>query len=305
MAGGLKELGGGDLRVEELAAWVSSAQNSDGGWSYGCGPSSTEPTAYAVLALIAAKSEPAAINRGIRWLKGTHRADGGWAPRSGIDYTTWTTALGLVTLVRAGAITGFDPSVEWLLAQSGAESGLVFRLRQRLLGDSSGYSTEKPGWPWFPGAAAWVVPTAVSILGLQAVRKICPGARLDRRLREGEAFLISRICRDGGWNHGSSRALGYESDSYPETTGVALLALRTNTSPIVQRASQCAKEHLQTCRSRLGVAWLQLGLLAAGSHAREVEALSSAALYPFREFSDVALTIMARAAFAGRNIWVE
>jgi hypothetical protein len=94
---------------------------------------------------------------------------------------------------------------------------------------------------------------------------------LRTRLESGTEFLWSRVCRDGGWNHGASQALGYESVSYPETTGVALLALRRG-SPTPQLAAALAagEGHYRACRSAEGVAWLRLGLLA---HSRPVEHL--------------------------------
>jgi len=53
---------------------LASKQNRDGGWPYVRGSSWTEPTAYAVLALLAAgETEPA--QRGLRW-NSRHRAAG-------------------------------------------------------------------------------------------------------------------------------------------------------------------------------------------------------------------------------------
>jgi hypothetical protein len=300
----LKRLGGGDHPTAQLVAWLSSAQNHDGGWGYGSGTSWTEPTVYALLVFLATNSHPDAIDGGVRWLKRTQRSDGGWPPTPGVDLSTWATALGIIALAGAGAITGRDPSVEWILRQSGAESNLLFRLRQRLLGSSPDYSRHEPGWPWYPGAAAWVIPTAMSILALTAMRRTYPRTNFEGRIREGRDFLMSRICRDGGWNHGSSRSLGYESDSYPETTGIALLALAEENSAIVRKAVECAKRHLQTCRSPLGIGWLQLGLLASGLDAGEIQSLSRMRPRPLRELSDVAVTTMARAALVGRNIWL-
>jgi hypothetical protein len=72
------------------------------------------------------------------------------------------------------------------------------------------------------------------------------------------------MCREGGWNHGSVRALGYESSPYPETTGMALAALRGVRSPATERGLAVARRFLGECRSADALNWLRLGLLAHG-----------------------------------------
>ncbi len=76
------------------------------------------------------------------------------------------------------------------------------------------------------------------------------------------------MCADGGWNHGSNRALGRDGDSYPETTGIALVALHAvPPSPQLERAKAAARRHLASCRTAEGVAWLRMGLAAHGEPA--------------------------------------
>src|ERR1019366_5152324 len=120
-----------------------------------------------------------------------------------------------------------DRAEAWAVAQTGRESGWVNRIRQLMMGGDSADSTSYNGWPWYPGTAAWVAPTALSILALQKLARSGRAdiASLRNRIEEGRDFLLARRCRDGGWNHGSTKALGYDSDSYPVTTGLALLAL--------------------------------------------------------------------------------
>ena len=72
------------------------------------------------------------------------------------------------------------------------------------------------------------------------------------------------MCRDGGWNHGSVRALGYESTPYPETTGMALAALRGVRSPEIEPALDVAERFLGECRSADALNWLRIGLMAHG-----------------------------------------
>src|SRR5271157_2061506 len=71
---------------------LAGKQNRDGGWPYVRGSSWAEPTAYAVLALLAAgETEPA--KRGLRWILAAERPDGGWPPQAGVDRSSWVTAL--------------------------------------------------------------------------------------------------------------------------------------------------------------------------------------------------------------------
>jgi len=240
-----------------------SKQNRDGGWPYIRGRSWTEPTAYAVLALLAAdRMEPA--KRGLDWIASTQRPDGGWPPQTGVDESSWATAVvsllppeHLGTAVHARAI-------QWLLRTTGEESTVLYRIRQRLLGSQRIPETEFTGWPWVPGAAAWVGPTAMAILALEKEdrRKASPSVR--KRIDDGQQFLLRRMCLEGGWNHGSARSLGYESRPYPETTGMGLAALRGVTSPKVERALGVAKGFLADCHSADALNWLRLGLLAHG-----------------------------------------
>jgi hypothetical protein len=159
----------------------------------------------------------------------------------------------------------------WLLERTGQESTFTHRLRLRLLGLPP--QTEAfDGWPWYPGAAAWVTPTALALMALGRAARSLSDPRLKPRLESGTNFLWSRACRDGGWNHGSSKALGYEAGSYAETTGVALLALRGRRTPKLAAALAAGEGHFRACHSAEGLAWLRLGLLAHSRPASDLPA---------------------------------
>ncbi len=75
--------------VQRAVAWLVARQNPDGGFgesvsSYdddamiGRGDSTPSQTAWAVLALLAADGDDAAVRRGVDWLVRTQRADGTW-----------------------------------------------------------------------------------------------------------------------------------------------------------------------------------------------------------------------------------
>lgn len=250
--------------MEELE-FLLARQNPDGGWGYRGGGSATEPTAYSLMAIRAAGSaDPRVIAAGRDWLRRSRNADGGWPPRPGVAQSTWVTAL--VLLAGQELLEGREllRCVAWLLDQSGRESGWVDRLRIWMLGLKREVDPSQAGWPWFPGAAAWVSPTALTILALDSCRAAQLPPRVAERCHEGREYLLARICSDGGWNHGSTRALGYEAQSYPETTALALLALRGHPFPGLARSLDLASRQYVAASGYETAAWLKLALLAHG-----------------------------------------
>jgi hypothetical protein len=99
----------------------------------------------------------------------------------------------------------------------------------------------------------------------------------------------------------SARALGYNSDSYPETTGQALLALAGTDPAKLEASFRLAQRFLREQRSSGGAAWLRLGLLA------HQQAPAAAPLFtmPCRTVPDTALTFIAAAAEQGYNVFLE
>ena len=280
-------------------ALLIAKQNPDGGWPYAHGASWTEPTAYSILALLA-EGETRPAERGIRWMRLAQRADGGWPPQPGVDQSTWVSAL--AALLPAGLLgdKAHQGAIQWLLRTCGEETTFVYRLRQWRLGNSPAADQRVAGWPWAPGAAAWVGPTALTVLALEKEAALRPSPSLRERIDSGRKFLLSRTCSDGGWNHGAARALGYELPSYPETTGLALLALRGARSGKIDRALEAAERFLGECRSADAMNWLRLGLLVHGrlpaDHCRR-ECVEP------RTLPEASLAVLASHAEQGREFW--
>ncbi|MCU1326829.1 MAG: hypothetical protein JWN34_2199 [Bryobacterales bacterium] len=268
-----------------------ASQNPDGGWPFHGRLSCTEPTALAALALSATGSPQNSYERALTWLRARQRADGGWPPMDSVSRSTSVTSL--VLMLPSGHLGPrlSERGAEWLLSLQGQETSPLYRLGQRLRGRTAPAEETHAGWPWYPGSAAWVTPTAMALLALSKH----PGAA--ERCLDGEEFLRARMCADSGWNHGSARALNIEADSYPETTGIALLALPRSKSGQLQPSFRTALRHLGTCRSAEGNAWLRLGL-----HAHGVPVPGSP---PVRchDTRDIALQLLADAALDGRNIF--
>ncbi len=265
--------------------FVAGRQNQDGGWPYVRGASWTEPTVYAVLALLAAGNEEAAA-RGIAWLRANQRPDGGWPPRPGIDASTWVTALAALAPPEKLGAEAHARAVGWLVQTEGRESTFLYCLRQWLIGNPEPPERQTPGWPWLPGTAAWVAPTSLAILALQKEARRNSSAAVRGRIEAGYRFLLSRACAEGGWNHGSARDLGYDSSAYPETTGMALAALRGVRHPRVEQGLAAARRFMETCRSADAQNWLTLGLRAHGQPA------ASASQPVFRTVAEAALNVL-------------
>jgi len=278
---------------------ILASQNRDGGWGYHEGASWTEPTVYALLAQLAAGSREDHIARGLAWIARSQRSDGGWAPLPFVvDESTWVTILAALLLAQQPGVAGLSKAVPWILSQSGRESTLANRIRVFLLGLHPDMDRRFIGWPWFPGTAAWTAPTALAILALRKIDRLQPNADVRGRIDDGRAYLIDRMCQDGGWNQGSPRNLGYEATSYAETTGLVLLALHDMPAQGLEKSLACAERHLAHCRSAEGASWLRLGLLAHGRMAPGTE-------LPRRTVMERSLFVLAAAASEGRNVFLS
>ena len=280
---------------------MRSRQNRDGGWAYRSGRSNTEATALALLALSAAgELDGRVVDRGVAWLRGLQRNDGGWAPNSEVSTSTWVSATVLLLPRRLAERLDWQAGLKWLLLTTGRETGLLQRIRTTMITGRL-ESAQPDGWPFFPETAAWVTPTAISMLALRKAQGRVHRDDVARRIQAGQDYLISRRCSDGGWNHGSSRALGYEAPSYPETTGLALASLKDIPSSLIENSLVAAETHLRNCRSLEAARWLELGLLAHGRRFVSPKFDSSRT----RLTQELALHLIADAASRGRNALVE
>ena len=275
-----------------------STQNRDGGWPYVRGGSWTESTVYAVLALLSVGEEQAA-RRGLRWLAALQRPDGGWPARAGIEDSSWVTSLVALLPPESLGLQAHSRAIRWLARLTGEESTLVYRSRQWLLGNPQPPEQQFPGWPWVPGTAAWVAPTAFAILALDKEFRRRQALDLQQRIDWGRRFLLVHMCHEGGWNHGSVRPLGYESRPYPETTGLALAALRGVRSSGIDMALAAARRFLSECRSADAFNWLRLGLMA---HNQLPVPHQAPPELPRRSVPEVSLDLVAAAAIQKKDV---
>jgi hypothetical protein len=283
------------MRAEEkfLQQKLLTSQNADGGWGYGKVSSWTESTALALLAL---PTSSTACARASGWLRKAQNLDGGWPPQPSVGESTWVTSLALLaTPGMELQSTACKAGLNWLILHAKPPSSTLERLLVRARGLP--VPIEKgDGQSWFPHTAAWVYPTAIAILSLSRAAAITGHQPYQDLAQKGREYILSKRHQDGGWNHGGSSYLSTNAESYPEMTGLALLALtgvpRQELTPSLERAHH----FLSAPASMEGLSWLQMGLMAHGYE------------FPYqptnlqcRTVRDVALRLLALMAAEGRN----
>jgi hypothetical protein len=211
---------------------------------------------------------------------------------------TYHTALALLAFrfYRFPTVQGAaDHAFAWLAAQRGLESHWLWQWKFRLFDRQVRFDPSKSGWPWVPGTASWVAPTALAMLAFRAWRHESP------RLAEGAEMLLDRACPQGGWNAGNPGVFGVELDPHPDFTAMAVLALRHSAhrrETIVRRSLDYLATRLNTSPSPYSLAWAVLALSAYGhdeaarlrSRLQEVAA-SKASVLPARVLALTALAL--------------
>jgi len=236
--------------------FLKRAQNPDGGWGYGLHRRSmTEPTSAVLLAMAELLERPA-VAAGRAWLQRAQHRDGGWGLDPEDPDSSWPTAWAVLTLAR------WDPAapevirgVRWLLQAPAIRlqtDELTAEVYRSLRIDPS-----LRGWPWRPGEASWVEPTALTLLALHAASAT---AEHGERIAEAIRYLSDRRCQGGGWNFGNPFMLGAYLPPRPHPTAWALLALHILAPPAIR------PEDIEALRVEMhrdgGAMALALGIMA-------------------------------------------
>jgi len=201
--------------------YLISAQHECGGWGYTTGQKPVlEPTAAVLLAI---RNEPLANNsfqKGISWLLSCQHQDGGWGINEDDPESGWQTAWALTTLrYSTQKQDSISKSVEWLITVSTMEiTQEEFQGKEIPKRDNN----EAFIWPWLPGQAGWIEPTAMAVLALEGITK----SRLaDFRISAALNYFRRYRTPDGGWNIGNANSLDtiVVPRAYP--TALVLMAL--------------------------------------------------------------------------------
>ncbi|MBI3914008.1 MAG: hypothetical protein HY327_07460 [Chloroflexi bacterium] len=242
------------------------AQNPDGGWGYRAaarGVSYVEPTAAVMIALRDANA--AARDRAREFLLRLQLPDGGWGIGALDPESGWMTAWAVRALsVFPENNLALEKGARWLIKTSGitlSDPTVRAKIRELFRMDST-----LRGWPWQVGDAAWVHPTALALLALDAAK-----LRDHARYREGVAYLLDRATDVGGWNIGNPQMIDKKIPATIQDSAIALLALRAAEIPADDARIRAAIQYLRDAVARAATtAELGFGILALDAWGIEV-----------------------------------
>lgn len=257
-----------------LAQRLADRQNADGGWpAVASGESATEPTAWALRALVAAGNAGSggantkrARERAEDWLVQRQSPDGSWPISDRVPERGSSTSLAALALAATGDTEQLLRSVaaaQWLLEHPGKKVSWRTRLWLRFNPDRNPLEMDLAirGWPWMDGMWGWIEPTSTALLVFRRLRDRLDGSSVAAAIADGEAMLMDRTCPGGGWNHGLGRSHAEDLWPYPDTTAFALLALGPGRpEPVIPEGLGALEAMLRAPVSRLASA---LGILVA------------------------------------------
>jgi len=289
---------------QALVECLLHAQNPDGGWPYSKGTSWAEPTGFGVLALQSEQSSPAvaARRRALGWLQSQQKPSGGWSPNQNVTECTSATSVATLALLSAeqhdqSLAKNLDLALAWTAAQVYPDDLSLSLLLARALHVPPPHA---PGSvAWYPGTAGWVTPTALATLVFVRAAQQKNRPELRNLAAATSSYLLSRRCTDQGWNHGGSSTRSEDANSYPETTGLALLALRAALVNLPRESVALATQFTANPESIEGLSWIQLALESPGLTIADPPRLP-----PPRTTRDCSLRLILLRSRANRNLFL-
>jgi hypothetical protein len=234
----------------------------------GRGSYRTDATAWAILALVAAGQDADLINISRSRLAQDQQPDGRLGVSPDHPDAFWPTPLAVLAWCQSSAQQEAQSrAVHFLLATTGKHW-------PRRPNDFLGHDPNIKGWPWIEGTHSWVGSTGITIMALQAA-----GYGTHERIAEAVRMIMDRQLPSGGWNYGNKSVFGVELRPMPESTGIALNALKNRTARVsLRRSLDYLKSTITTVRTPYSLAWSLLGLGAWEEPPPESRSLIAACL---------------------------
>jgi hypothetical protein len=258
------------LTPAAIRAALLAGRNPDGGWPYYPQHASRlEPTVWALLALARDADRPAEIDVIVRW-----PSRDGWLVDGPADAPVNYPFNALAALACVDRLDrpGTAPLVTTIAKHLIDVRGLA--LEQN---DVQRQNNALQAWPWIDQTFSWVEPTAWCTLFLKRIRKLAiPGAA--ERIATAERLVRDRVCRDGGWNYGSSNVYGQELYPYVPTTAITLLAMQDQRAdPVVVKSLKYLESNLTSERTSVA---LSLSAICFAIYGLPIDAIGRALAGP-------------------------
>jgi len=180
-----------------------------------------EPTAAVLIYLQRFQEAQDTLHLSLDWLVQIQHPDGGWGINESDPESGWHTAWAILALRRClGPEAVIASGIDWL--------GQVDAMKLQDSADlAMGEQVAKidfslVGWPWLPGEASWVEPTALSILASDGRGQT---SKEQNRLAEAVKYLVDRRCKGGGWNVGNPVMFNSNLPARAVPTAWSLIAL--------------------------------------------------------------------------------
>lgn len=229
-------------------------------WGYhASGPTASEPAALACLALMAHSEHATALGQA-RWLAEIQTRTGSVGVTAEHAAPAWPTSLACLAWLAAEPVA--EPgefrrpvrlATEWILAAKG---------RTAPRNPQIGHDPTILGWSWAADTHAWMEPTCMALLALNAV-----GHGNHARAREGARLICDRLLEKGGCNFGSTVILGQATLPQVQSTGLAMLTL-ADQSVSDLRLDRSLDYLARALEARTATASLCYGLLGLTAHGR-------------------------------------
>lgn len=251
-----------------------------------------DSTAWAVLALEPFPDAAESIVRARDYLA-VRQSDNGSVPiLPEAPNAVWPTPLAILAWARDA---DFSRALERAAAFLLDTTGVHWKRRKN---EAASHDPSLRGWPWILDTHSWVGSTSLAMLALGAA-----GHGENERISEAVAMLRNRQLPEGGWNYGNVQVYGQTLEPLPESTGMALRALRDRVrEPEVRASLGYLGAAADRVRTPLSLAWSVIGLAAWGGLPPEASRWVEETLHFERSVGGYDTTQLATVLVAGQVI---